>query len=165
MAKDEHEEREFLAGLKARTGRDLAEWMAAIAAQGFHDKNEIIDWLRTQGLPFARASWLERIHRNGGKPIHDAARGARTNAVIGAQAEEARPAPLPSQPAAPRPVQPLQPTPVQAAQAQPPPPQPEPAQAAPLPQAPDAPAPVKAAAGKTSRKAPPLVEPPTDMAA
>src|SRR5688572_10829926 len=72
MANDERpnerdEEREFLAGLKARTGRDLSQWMAAIAAQGFHDKNEIIDWLRTQGLPFARASWLERIHRNGGK--------------------------------------------------------------------------------------------------
>jgi len=71
MANDEREEeREFLEGLKARTGRDLAAWMAAIAAQGFSDKNEIIDWLRTEGLPFARASWLERIHRNGGKPIH-----------------------------------------------------------------------------------------------
>ena len=71
MAKDEREEeREFLSGLKARTGRDLGEWMAAIAAQGFTDKNEIIDWLREQGLPFARASWLERIHRNGGKPIY-----------------------------------------------------------------------------------------------
>src|SRR5215813_9537587 len=71
MAKDDREEeREFLEGLKARTGRGLAEWMAAIAAQGFSDKNEIIDWLRSQGLPFARASWLERIHRNGGKPIH-----------------------------------------------------------------------------------------------
>ena len=74
MAKDEREEeREFLERLKARTGRDLAEWKAAIAAQGFSDKNEIIDWLRTQGLPFARASWLERIHRNGGRPIHAAA--------------------------------------------------------------------------------------------
>jgi hypothetical protein len=71
MANDEREEeREFLAGLKARTGRDLAEWMAAIAARGFQDKNEIIDWLRNEGFPFARASWLERIHRNGGKPIH-----------------------------------------------------------------------------------------------
>ena len=69
-ADERQEEREFLEGLKARTGRDLAEWMAAIAAQGFSDKNEIIDWLRTEGLPFARASWLERIHRNGGKPIH-----------------------------------------------------------------------------------------------
>lgn len=74
MAKDERdEEREFLGGLKARTGRDLGEWMAAIAAQGFTDKNEIIDWLREQSLPFARASWLERIHRNGGKPIYSEA--------------------------------------------------------------------------------------------
>ena len=78
MARDERpnelqEEREFLEGLKARTGRDLAEWMAAITAQGFSDKNEIIDWLRTEGLPFARASWLERIHRNGGLPIHASA--------------------------------------------------------------------------------------------
>ena len=71
MAKEtEEDEREFLAGLKTRTGRDLAEWMAAIAAKGFADKNEVIDWLREQGLPFARASWLERIHKNGGKPIY-----------------------------------------------------------------------------------------------
>lgn len=71
MTDDERErEREFLDGLKARSGRDLAEWMAAIAAQGSTDKNAIIDWLRTQGLPFARASWLERIHRNGGRPIY-----------------------------------------------------------------------------------------------
>ena len=71
MATDEREEeREFLEGLKTRTGRDLGDWMAAIAAQGSADKNEIIDWLREQGLPFARASWLERIHRNDGKPIY-----------------------------------------------------------------------------------------------
>ena len=71
MAGDEQEEeREFLAELKARSGRDLAEWMAAIAAQGFADKNETIDWLRAQGFAFARASWLERIHSNGGKPIY-----------------------------------------------------------------------------------------------
>jgi Domain of unknown function (DUF5655) len=71
MAGDEREEeREFLAELKARSGQDLAQWMAAIAAQAFADKNETIDWLRTQGFPFARASWLERIHSNGGKPIY-----------------------------------------------------------------------------------------------
>ena len=64
------EEREFLAELKARSGRDLAEWMQAITAQGFADKNEAIDWLRAQGFPFARASWLERIHSNGGRPIY-----------------------------------------------------------------------------------------------
>src|SRR6185503_8832093 len=71
MAGDEQEEeREFLAELKARSGQDLAQWMAAIAARGFADKNETIDWLRVQGFPFARASWLERIHSNGGKPIY-----------------------------------------------------------------------------------------------
>jgi hypothetical protein len=71
MAGDEREEeRQFLAELEARSGRDLAAWMAAIAAQGFADKNETIDWLRAQGFPFARASWLERIHNNGGRPIY-----------------------------------------------------------------------------------------------
>ena len=71
MARDEEEEeREFLADLEARTGRNLAEWMAAIAARNFSDKNEAIDWLRGQGIPFARASWLERIHSNGGRPIY-----------------------------------------------------------------------------------------------
>ena len=71
MAADERrEEQQFLAELKARSGRDLAEWMAAIAAQSFTDKNETIDWLRGQGFAFARASWLERIHSNGGRPIY-----------------------------------------------------------------------------------------------
>lgn len=71
MAHDEaEEERAFLADLVSRTGRDLAAWMQAITEQGFTDKNEAIDWLRTQGFPFARASWLERIHSNGGRPIY-----------------------------------------------------------------------------------------------
>lgn len=67
---EREEEREFLADLKVRSGQDLAAWMAAITAQGFKDKNETIDWLRAQGFPFARASWLERIHSNGGRPIY-----------------------------------------------------------------------------------------------
>jgi hypothetical protein len=72
MARDEREEeQEFLADLQARTGRSLADWMAAIAAQGFTDKNQTIDWLRREGFPFARASWLERIHSNGGRPIYE----------------------------------------------------------------------------------------------
>jgi hypothetical protein len=113
MARDERpdeqqEEHEFLAGLKARTGRDLAEWMAAIAAHGFHDKNEIIDWLRSEGLPFARASWLERIYRNGGKPIHgdvpvsaltpEAARLSVSDAAKGPAEPRRPPAPRPTVP-------------------------------------------------------------------
>lgn len=63
-------EREFLQSLAQDTGRDLAQWMAAIAATGLHDRNAIIDWLRQQGFLFARASWMERIHNNGGRPIY-----------------------------------------------------------------------------------------------
>jgi hypothetical protein len=71
MTRDEREEeRAFLAELRSRTGKDLRAWMEAITARGFADKNETIDWLRAQGFPFARASWLERIHNNGGKPIY-----------------------------------------------------------------------------------------------
>lgn len=63
-------EREFLESLEADTGRDLAQWMGAIAATGLTDRNAIIDWLRQQGFLFARASWMERIHHNGGRPIY-----------------------------------------------------------------------------------------------
>src|SRR5262245_35905999 len=106
MVNDEREEEhQFLQGLKARTGRDLAEWMAAIATQGFSDKNEIIDWLRSEGLPFARASWLERIHRNGGKPIYaDAPQApAPVVEVQRSEAEPAQPEPQPRPKPPPRP--------------------------------------------------------------
>ncbi len=63
-------EREFLTSLKADTGRDLGEWVRVIAAQNLPHRNDIIDWLRQQGFPFARASWLERIHHNQGRPIY-----------------------------------------------------------------------------------------------
>lgn len=63
-------ERQFIDGLRATTGRDLAEWMVAIERQTLPHRNDIIDWLRQQGFPFARASWLERIHDNGGRPLY-----------------------------------------------------------------------------------------------
>lgn len=63
-------ERQFLAGLKAETGRDAAEWMAEIGAQNLTHRNDIIDWLRRQGFMFSKASWLERIYHNGGKPVY-----------------------------------------------------------------------------------------------
>lgn len=63
-------EREFLADLEADTGRDLAQWMALVSAQRLAHRNDIIDWLRRQGFLFSRASWLERIHHNGGQPIY-----------------------------------------------------------------------------------------------
>ena len=63
-------EREFLATLAADTGRDLGAWMAEISAKGITDKNDIIDWLRREGFPFWKASWLERVHHNGGRPLY-----------------------------------------------------------------------------------------------
>jgi hypothetical protein len=63
-------EREFIAGLAEDTGKDLAAWMNAIAESGHAERNEIIDWLRHQGFQFAWASWLERIHHNGGRLIY-----------------------------------------------------------------------------------------------
>ena len=63
-------EREFIDELAKRTGRSLDAWMAAIDTARLSDRNAIIDWLRPQGLTFAHASWLERIHHNGGRPIY-----------------------------------------------------------------------------------------------
>ncbi len=63
-------EREFLDSLKDDTGRDVREWMAAISEQNLPHRNDIIDWLRQQGFMFSKASWLERVHHNGGKPIY-----------------------------------------------------------------------------------------------
>jgi hypothetical protein len=63
-------ERDFVASLKEDTGRDLAGWMAAIGECGHSDRNAIIDWLRHQGFQFSWASWLERIHHNGGRLIY-----------------------------------------------------------------------------------------------
>lgn len=71
MATDYAEkEREFVGALVEDTGTTLEGWMAAIAATGLSDRNAIIDWLRHQGFAFSRASWLERIHHNGGRLIY-----------------------------------------------------------------------------------------------
>ncbi len=71
MSRDYGEmEQEFIAGLKADTGRDLASWMTALDAGTFGHRNDMIDWLRQQGFTFSKASWLERIHHNGGKLVY-----------------------------------------------------------------------------------------------
>jgi Domain of unknown function (DUF5655) len=99
MAADERqEEAQFLAELKARSGRDLAGWMTAIAAQNFGDKNEVIDWLRGQGFAFARASWLERIHSNGGRPIYEGVAERPARSQPNPRPEQASPLPPPSLP-------------------------------------------------------------------
>ena len=95
MARDEQEEeREFLADLEARTGRTLADWMAAIAAQGFADKNETIDWLRAQGIP-VRPRLLAGAHPQQRRPadlpaLSRRSRRAERQAANAAEAAAAR---------------------------------------------------------------------------
>lgn len=91
-------EREFLATLEADTGRSLAAWIAAITAQNFTDKNDVIDWLRQQGFMFSKASWLERIHGNGGRPIYgDAVSGTVAAPEVATPALAPPPGPAPIQ--------------------------------------------------------------------
>lgn len=81
MARDlAEQERAFVLALSPDTGRDLENWMQAIAASGLSARNDIIDWLRHQGFTFSNASWLERIHHNGGRLIYAEAE-ARAAAV------------------------------------------------------------------------------------
>jgi len=121
-------EREFLSTLEEDTGRGLEAWMAAISAQRLSDKNEVIDWLRQQGFMFWKASWLERIHSNGGRPIYatDAPGPSEAApspppvpipAVTPVSAASSRPAdPKPASLTAPTPEMPLPPTPPVAVQ-------------------------------------------------
>ena len=71
MATDYAEkERAFIAALSDDTGTDLAGWIARIGGSAHTERNDIIDWLRQQGFSFAKASWIERIHHNGGRLIY-----------------------------------------------------------------------------------------------
>ena len=73
-------ERQFIETLKTDTGRGLDEWLAAIAAERLTHRNDIIDWLRRQGFMFSKASWIERIHNNGGRPIYAGTAGTPSRA-------------------------------------------------------------------------------------
>jgi hypothetical protein len=108
-------EREFLDALQADTGRSLADWMEAISAADVSGRNEIIDWLRRQGFRFSRASWLERVHHNGGQPIYAGRAAAERPAARPVPRGPARPARSPSATALGS--RPLQPPPQPAAQA------------------------------------------------
>ena len=149
----EDKEREFLSYLKADTGRDLAEWMVAISEAGLAHRNDIIDWLRQQGFIFARASWLERIHHAGGRPIYlsevppNLERQPRTS---GSDHQQVRTPTSPPQ--AHQPPQPAQP-PAPPAQVPPVPSRPVLVYTAPEPQKPREPAPSRAPA-ETERPLP-----------
>ena len=106
MSRDYGElEREFIEGLADDTGRDLAGWLSLIDSHKFDHRNDMIDWLRQQGLTFAKASRLERIHHNGGKPLY----GERPNIRVPVEAATtlappAKPEPPPSAPPIAKPV-------------------------------------------------------------
>jgi len=74
-------ERAFLDTLQVDTGHPLETWLEMIDAELLEERNDIIDWLRQHGFTFSRASWIERIHHNGGQPIYadaDRASGPRS---------------------------------------------------------------------------------------
>ena len=98
-------ERAFIDGLAENTGRDLDAWMAAIAAERLPHRNDIIDWLRRQGFMFSKASWLERIHHNGGRPIYADSGKVNPRASVGRREMRAVPVgpsalPAPTEPVA-----------------------------------------------------------------
>lgn len=90
-------ERAFIADLGPDTGRDLDGWMQAISASGLIERNDIIDWLRQQGFQFSKASWLERIHHNGGRLIYGEALPAEAD-TAGAAKPSADPETIAPQP-------------------------------------------------------------------
>jgi len=107
-------ERDFVASLKEDTGRDLAAWMVAIKECGRNDRNGIIDWLRHQGFQFSWASWLERIHHNGGRLIYadDVGSGAPSMRPRPPEPIRRDPHPFQNTPRPSPPSQPMQPAPL-----------------------------------------------------
>jgi hypothetical protein len=59
--------------------------MTEIEASGLTARNDIIDWLRQRGFTFAKASWLERIHHNGGALIYGGVASAVTPTAFSAR--------------------------------------------------------------------------------
>ncbi|MCC7308526.1 MAG: DUF4287 domain-containing protein [Acidobacteria bacterium] len=64
-------EKEFIDGLAATTGKDLAAWLKAIDGFDSCKRNEVITWLKSEhGFGHMNASLLAGIHANGGKPVY-----------------------------------------------------------------------------------------------
>jgi hypothetical protein len=64
-------EKEFVDGIKASTGKDLAGWMTMIDGCGTKKRNEVIVWLKSEhGFGHMNASLLAGIHANGGKLVY-----------------------------------------------------------------------------------------------
>jgi len=109
-------ERAFVDGLEVETGRSLGVWMTEIEASGLTARNDIIDWLRQRGFTFAKASWLERIHHNGGALIYG---GAAPSVAPTASFARMANATAAAGQASPGPIAPVRPTSAPASQAVP----------------------------------------------
>lgn len=83
-------EKEFIDGLVASTGKDLAKWLKTIDGFGTKKRNEVIAKLKSDhGFGHMNASLLAGIHANGGKPVYASTDELLENQF--AKAEEMRP--------------------------------------------------------------------------
>ena len=73
MAKDSQRlEQEFIATVREKTGRDLAEWMTVIRVSGMDKPSAILNWLKAEHkLNHLQANFLSGIFLNDGKPVFD----------------------------------------------------------------------------------------------
>ncbi len=73
MAKEsERLEREFIASVREKTGKELEEWMSVISSSGETKPNSILNWLKqTHNLNHMQANFLAGIYLNDGKPVFD----------------------------------------------------------------------------------------------
>jgi hypothetical protein len=73
MAKEsERLEREFIASVREKTGKELDEWMNVIGSSGESKPNAILNWLKqTHNLNHMQANFLSGIYLNDGKPVFD----------------------------------------------------------------------------------------------
>jgi hypothetical protein len=83
-------ENEFMDGLQASTGKDLATWLKIVDGFKSKKRNEVIAWLKEEyKFNHMHASLLAGIHANGGKPVY-----ASTDSLLDdqfAKAPEMRP--------------------------------------------------------------------------
>lgn len=76
-------ERELIASMKPTTGHDVSEWLDMLDASAMTCRDTKLDWLCENGLKFKVASWIERIHANGGRSIYNCGKHSKRIEIIG----------------------------------------------------------------------------------
>lgn len=65
-------ERAFMKQAKARTGRTVAEWLQVLQALGSHDRQEILNVLKSlYALNHLQAQLIAGMYLNGGKQVYE----------------------------------------------------------------------------------------------